>query len=654
MQRVIAFLALFSASLLQQCGSVEVTLGQPILRDKFENPQNQIVDRGSRVNLTCGPLVNDFAAQVWSYVNDRNEPLFISTSIAELGYELERINVPGFGVRTNLIISSVDDKHETFYQCVAIVNSTTRYYSAGAQLIIFEPADVRFHKDTPLPDGIFTAAPGASAVLGIEVSGKPAPQLTLLKESSGTSTTVTDPRFSVNASEIRISTVKMEDGGKYRLVVNNSRAEGRSVALQFEIYVEGVKTTPTGEPVESTDPPLDIVPIAVGVGVAVGLLVLVVLVVVVVIVVCVVRRRSRSKGSFTPEVDVIEKATPAYMNTQLSSCSEVSLKGSPFSKPKGISPKNRYGYDPSWEVQRDQVQLRNILHESQVVIIYKGTIQMDDEKKYSSVAVKTIKDGGSENDFEDLMQEMILMSKLLTHPNVLELSGIVNDGVQKMMITPCMSHGDMVGFLRSTRSIPNMFSVQPSSEGHSPHITSQDMLKISLQISKGMEYLHNQQVVHKALCGRNVLVGSNMQVKVCNYGMRNPEKYHPQKYYKWVAPETFVDRVFDKKNDSWAFGVVLWEVVTLGGCPYPNKDMNAVIHQLKSGIRLPHPSHVSHEIYSVMLQCWDKESCNRPSFAETTRDLQELWESQRVYIDLAKYNTPEYCEFDDHQSISAI
>ena len=79
-------------------------------------------------------------------------------------------------------------------------------------------------------------------MLGIEVSGKPAPQLTLLKESSGTSKTVTDPRFSVNASEIRISTVKMEDGGKYRLVVNNShtRAEGRSVALQFEIYVEGM------------------------------------------------------------------------------------------------------------------------------------------------------------------------------------------------------------------------------------------------------------------------------------------------------------------------------------------------------------------------------------------------------------------------------
>ena len=36
--------------------------------------------------------------------------------------------------------------------------------------------------------------------------------------------------------------------------------------------------------------------------------------------------------------------------------------------------------------------------------------------------------------------------------------------------------------------------------------------------------------------------------------------------------------------------------------------------------------------YSVMLQCWNKESCNRPSFAEITHDLQELWESQRVSL----------------------
>ena len=43
-------------------------------------------------------------------------------------------------------------------------------------------------------------------------------------------------------------------------------------------------------------------------------------------------------------------------------------------------------------------------------------------------------EGGSENDFEDLMQEMMLMSKLPKHENVLELTGIVNQGMRVCIV----------------------------------------------------------------------------------------------------------------------------------------------------------------------------------------------------------------------------
>jgi serine/threonine protein kinase len=102
-----------------------------------------------------------------------------------------------------------------------------------------------------------------------------------------------------------------------------------------------------------------------------------------------------------------------------------------------------------------------------------------------------------------------------------------------------------------------------------------------------MEYLASKRCVHRDLAARNVLVSENNILKIADFGLaRNIQGDYYRKTtdgrlpVKWMAIESLTNQVYTSQSDVWSFGVLLWEVMTLGGTPYPGINSQQFSNQL--------------------------------------------------------------------------
>ncbi|XP_071452914.1 vascular endothelial growth factor receptor 1-like [Hetaerina americana] len=168
-------------------------------------------------------------------------------------------------------------------------------------------------------------------------------------------------------------------------------------------------------------------------------------------------------------------------------------------------------------------------------------------------------------------------------------------------------------------------------------LCTKDLFCWSYQIAMGMEYLSSLKIVHADLAARNILLADDNIVKISDFGLaRNLYKNIDYKKkgqdplpVKWMAIESIEDRIFSTKSDVWSFGVVLWELFTLGRTPYPGFEVNETfLKRLIQGYRMEKPEYSTHDMYRVMMGCWKDKPFDRPNFTDLVHRIGETLDSE--------------------------
>ncbi|XP_036934621.1 receptor-type tyrosine-protein kinase FLT3 [Acanthopagrus latus] len=156
-------------------------------------------------------------------------------------------------------------------------------------------------------------------------------------------------------------------------------------------------------------------------------------------------------------------------------------------------------------------------------------------------------------------------------------------------------------------------------------LTFDDLLSFAFQVAKGMEFLSSKNCIHRDLAARNVLVTNGRLVKIGDFGLArdidNDSNYvvrgNVRLPVKWMAPESTFQGIYTMKSDVWAYGILLWEIFSLGVTPYPGMKVDHTFYaMIERGFKMECPYYANESVYGMMCKCWALDPCDRPSFSK--------------------------------------
>ncbi|XP_054167517.1 fibroblast growth factor receptor 2-like [Oppia nitens] len=296
--------------------------------------------------------------------------------------------------------------------------------------------------------------------------------------------------------------------------------------------------------------------------------------------------------------------------------------------------------DPLWEHSRDRLILGKQLGQGafgQVVKAEAYDLKCSPKKK-TVVAVKMLKDFHNDDEMTNLVSEMEVMKKIGQNINIINLLGCCTQNGPLYVIVEYALNGNLRDFLRKHRYDSSAYE-QPIGSGLEDRdgdammkpLTYLDLIIYAYQIARGMEYLASKKCVHRDLAARNVLVSEDNVLKICDFGLaRNIQGDYYRKTtdgrlpVKWMAIESLLSQIYTSQSDVWSYGILLWEIITLGGTPYYGTPAEDLIKLLEKGYRMKPPNKCPEEIYQIMNNCWQEKPLDRPTFAQLVKVLGDI------------------------------
>uniref|UniRef100_A0A3Q3MCE8 receptor protein-tyrosine kinase n=1 Tax=Mastacembelus armatus TaxID=205130 RepID=A0A3Q3MCE8_9TELE len=281
------------------------------------------------------------------------------------------------------------------------------------------------------------------------------------------------------------------------------------------------------------------------------------------------------------------------------------------------------------EIDPNAISKQKVIGVGEFGEVFRGVMKSPGRGEVA-VAIKTLKLGYSEKQRQDFLSEASIMGQF-SHPNIIRLEGVVTKFKHAMIVTEYMENGALDTYLK----------------GRDGEIPSYQMVVMLRGIAAGMKYLSDMSYVHRDLAARNVLVNSNLECKVSDFGLSRVLEDDAEGTYttrggkipiRWTAPEAIAYRKFTSASDVWSFGIVMWEVMAFGERPYWDMSNHEVMKAINEAFRLPAPMDCPSAIYQLMLQCWQHDRATRPRFSDIVNILDKLLRSPESLKTIADFD----------------
>ncbi|KAH8377637.1 hypothetical protein KR093_006352, partial [Drosophila rubida] len=273
-------------------------------------------------------------------------------------------------------------------------------------------------------------------------------------------------------------------------------------------------------------------------------------------------------------------------------------------------------------VERCRVRLSSLLQEGTFGRVYRGTYNDNQD-----VLVKTVAQHASQMQVLLLLQEGMLLYGA-SHPGILSVLGVsIEDHTTPFVLYPAPNQ---------TRNL-KLFLLDPAC---ARTVTTIQIVMMVEQLAMALDHLHSHGVVHKDIASRNCIIDDQLRVKLSDSSLSRdlfPADYNclgdsENRPVKWMSLEALQHKQFSEASDSWAFGVLMWELCTSAKQPYAEVDPFEMEHYLKDGYRLAQPFNCPDELFTIMAYCWALLPGERPTFAQLQSCLSDFYSQITRYV----------------------
>ncbi|KAL6515432.1 hypothetical protein OROHE_018466 [Orobanche hederae] len=234
------------------------------------------------------------------------------------------------------------------------------------------------------------------------------------------------------------------------------------------------------------------------------------------------------------------------------------------------------------------------------------------------VAIKVLRSEHLNNSLEVEFAQEVAILRQVQHENVVRFIGACTKLPHLCIVTEYMPRGSLYEYLHKNHHVLEL----------------PQLLKFAIDVCKGMEYLHQKNVIHRDLKTANLLMDDSSVVKVADLGVARFQNKGgvmtaETGTYRWMAPEVINHQPYDQKADIFSFAIVLWELLT-AKVPYDTMTPLQAALGVRQGLRPELPRNAHPTLLILMQRCWAAGPSDRPSFSDIRIELEELLQEVKV------------------------